>query len=191
MASVRAAMSGSLLVFVLVLGSPLAHVLVLRYDLLRPLKRPIDGGRTFRGRRIFGDNKTWRGAIMMSGGVVVLTLLLSLWPAYWDALPGDLTDAGPLLVGALVGLAVVVGELPNSFLKRQLGIAPGTQRRSPAGIALTAWDQADFVPVVVLFLAPIWLMPLGHAVAGFVVVAVVHLAINVIGYAVGARTAPI
>ena len=184
-------MGESLLVFVLVLGSPLAHVLVLRYDLLRPLKRPLDGGRSFRGRRIFGDNKTWRGAILMAGGVVVLTLLLSLWPTYWDALPDELTDAGPLVVGALIGLAVVVGELPNSFMKRQLDIAPGTQRRSPAGIALILWDQADFVPVVVLFLAPVWLMPLSHAAVAFAVVALVHFAINVIGYAVGARTAPI
>ena len=174
-------MGESLLVVVLVLGSPLAHVLVLRYDLLRPLKRPLDAGRTFRGRRILGDNKTWRGAIMMGGGVVVLTLLLSLWPTYWDALPDDLSDAGPLAVGALVGLAVVVGELPNSFFKRQLGIAPGTQRRSAAGIALIVWDQADFVPFVVLFLAPLWSMPLGHAAVAFAVVALAHLAINVIG----------
>lgn len=184
-------MGESLLVFVLVLGAPLAHVLVLRYDLLRPLKRPLDGGRTFRGRRILGDNKTWRGALMMSGGVLALTLLLSLWPAYWDALPDELTEAGPLPVGALVGLAVVAGELPNSFVKRQLGIAPGMQRRSPAGIALIVWDQADFVPAIVLFLAPLWVMPFAHAVVAFVVVALVHLAINVIGYAVGARTAPI
>jgi CDP-2,3-bis-(O-geranylgeranyl)-sn-glycerol synthase len=184
-------MRESLLVFVLVLGSPLAHVLVLRYDLLRPLKRPLDGGATFRGRRVFGDNKTWRGGLMMAGGVVVLTLLLSLWPTYWDALPEDLTEAGPLVVGTLVGLAVVVGELPNSFFKRQLGIAPGAQRRSPAGIALIVWDQADFVPFIVLFLAPVWLMPLGHASVAFAVVAFVHFAINVIGYVVGARTAPI
>ena len=184
-------MGESLLVFVLVLGSPLAHVLVLRYDLLRPLKRPIDGGATFRGRRVLGENKTWRGALMMAGGVVVLTLLLSRWPTYWDALPAELTEAGPLAVGTLIGLAVVLGEFPNSFMKRQLGIAPGKQRRSPAGIALILWDQADFVPFVVLFLAPLWLMPLGHAAVAFAVVALVHLAINVIGYAVGARTAPI
>ncbi len=184
-------MGASLLVFVLVLGSPLAHVLVLRYDLLKALKKPLDGGRTFRGRRVLGDNKTWRGALMMSGGVIVMTLLLSLWPTYWDALPGDLTEHGPLAVGTLIGLAVVVGELPNSFFKRQLGIAPGTQRRSPAGIALTVWDQADFVPFVVLFLAPLWTMPFVHAVTAFAVDATVHFAINLIGYAVGARTAPV
>jgi hypothetical protein len=51
-----------LLTFVPVLGAPLAHAPVLRFDLLKPLKRPIDGGRTLNGRRLLGDNKTWRGA---------------------------------------------------------------------------------------------------------------------------------
>lgn len=27
------------------------------------LSTPIDGGRTFRGRRILGDHKTWRGSV--------------------------------------------------------------------------------------------------------------------------------
>ena len=181
----------SLLVFVPVLGAPLAHVCVLRWDLLRSLKWPIDGGASLGGRRLLGDNKTWRGALVMTAGVVALTVLLSLWPAYWDALPDELSDAGPLAMGALLGLATVLGELPNSFVKRRLGIAPGARRRSPAGVALAVWDQVDFVPAVVLFLAPLWVMPVWHAAVGFVVVALVHLAINVIGYAVGARTAPV
>jgi hypothetical protein len=54
--------------FLPVLGAPLAHAPVLRYDLLPALKRPIDGGRTLGGRRILGDNKTWRGAAVMFAG---------------------------------------------------------------------------------------------------------------------------
>jgi CDP-2,3-bis-(O-geranylgeranyl)-sn-glycerol synthase len=180
-----------LLVFVPVLGAPLLHAGVLRYDRLRSLKRPLDGGATVRGRRLFGDNKTWRGALVMWTGVVGLTLALSAWPAYWNELPEELRSAGPLAVGALIGAGTVVGELPNSFLKRQLGIPPGARRRSPVGVALTILDQADFVPAIVLLLAPIWLMPLDVGLAGFAIVVIVHLALNVVGYAVGARTAPI
>jgi hypothetical protein len=176
----------SLLVFVPVLGAPLLHAPVLRYDLLSGLNRPIDGG-----SRLFGDNKTWRGALVMWTGVVALTLALPAWPAYWDRLPEDLRSAGPLPVGALIGAGTVLGELPNSFLKRRLGIAPGQRRRSPLGVALTIYDQADFVPAIVLLLAPIWLMPLEAAIGAFAVVVVVHLAINLVGYAIGARTARI
>ena len=177
--------------FVPVLGSPLLHAGVLRYDLLRRLKRPLDGGARFRGRRLLGDNKTWRGALFMFTGVVLFTLLLSAWPAYWEALPDELREAGPLPVGALIGAAVVLGELPNSFLKRQLGLAPGARRRSPLGALLTVYDQGDFVPAIVLFLAPIWVMPLEAALVGFAIVVLVHLVINVVGYAIGARTEPI
>jgi hypothetical protein len=43
-----------------VLGAYVAHAPVLRFDLLRPLDRPLDAGATVRGRRVFGDNKTWQ-----------------------------------------------------------------------------------------------------------------------------------
>src|SRR2546423_15633907 len=45
-----------------VFGAHLAHAPVLRFDLLPKLARPIDGAKTFHGRRLFGANKTWRGA---------------------------------------------------------------------------------------------------------------------------------
>jgi CDP-diglyceride synthetase len=174
-------------VFLPVLGGALAHAPVLALDLLKPLKRPLDGGARFRGRRLFGDNKTWRGAIVIVIGVLVATLLLSTWDWWWSRVPGDLKEAGPLLYGLLLGLGVVVGELPNSFLKRQLDIAPGSQRRSLGGVLLSIYDQADFVLAVWLLLLPLWVMAPWEAAVVFAVVTAVHLVINVIGYAIGAR----
>jgi CDP-2,3-bis-(O-geranylgeranyl)-sn-glycerol synthase len=180
-----------LLVFVAVLGAPILHAPVLALDLLKPLKRPLDGGATIGGRRVFGDNKTWRGALFMVGGPALAAVALTRWPAFRDALPGDVRDAPPLLWGGLVGLGVVVGELPNSFLKRRLGIAPGTQRRTPGGIALIVLDQADLVPGVWLCLAPVHVLGLATVAVAFVAVTVVHLAINVIGHSIGARSSRI
>jgi hypothetical protein len=91
----------------------------------------------------------------------------------------------------LLGLGVVVGELPNSFLKRRIGIAPGRQRHTLGGTLLSFYDQADFVLAIWVLLLPIWTMSVGQAAIAFVVVTAVHLVINVVGYAVGARTAPI
>ena len=174
-------------VFLPVLGGALAHAPVLALDLLKPLKRPLDGGARFRGRRLFGDNKTWRGAIVIVVGVTITTLLLSHWERWWSELPGDLTEHAALPYGLLLGLGVVLGELPNSFLKRQLDIAPGEQRRSLGGVLLSIYDQADFVPVVWLLLLPLWAMGVWQAALVFAVVVAVHLVINVIGYAIGAR----
>ncbi|HEY7629861.1 MAG TPA: CDP-archaeol synthase, partial [Thermoleophilaceae bacterium] len=171
--------------------APILHAPVLTFDLLKGLKKPLDCGATIGGKRVFGDNKTWRGAIAMLVGVVAAAALLSLWPWYWHHLPDEIQDAGPWLYGFLLGLGVVVGELPNSFLKRRIGIAPGTQRRTLGGALLSLYDQADFVLAIWILLLPIWVMSVGEAVIAFVVVTAVHLGINVVGYAVGARTAPI
>lgn len=174
-----------------VLGAFFVHAPVMRYDVLRALKVPLDGGATCRGRRVFGDNKTWRGALAMGGGVCALALLLSLWPGYWSRLPAEIRAAGPLVFGLLLGAGTVVGELPNSFMKRQLGIAPGTQRRSVGGMLLALYDQADFVPGIWLLLLPIWVMPVAQMAVAFAVVTAVHLVLNVVGWAMGARSVPI
>ena len=177
--------------FVAVLGAPVVHGPVLALDLFKGLKRPLDGGATWRGRRLFGDHKTWRGALFMAAGPMLAAVVLTRWPAFRDALPDAVADASPVLWGALVGLGVVVGELPNSFLKRRLDIAPGTQLRTPRGLALIVLDQADLVPGVWLFLAPVYVLPVATAAVAFAAVTAVHLMVNVIGYAIGARAAPV
>ena len=173
--------------FLPLVGSLIAHLPVLRFDLLPSLKRPVDGGTTLRGRRLLGDNKTWRGMLAMSTGVLAATLLLSRWPWYWSKLPDEVRAAGPLVFGALAGLGTVLAELPGSLVKRQLDIAPGDQRRSPAGLLLSIWDQGDFVPGVWLLLLPVWRMPLAQLATSFAVVAACHLALSVAGYALGVR----
>ena len=181
----------ALWLFLAVLGAPLLHAPVLTWDLLRPLKRPLDGGATFRGRRVLGDNKTWRGALCMTAGVVIATLVLWQWGWWRDQLPDEVSSSAPLLVGLLIGLGTVGGELPNSFLKRQLNIAPGRRRHGPGGVALAVLDQGDLVLGIWVALLPIWTMPVWLAAIAFAAVSAVHMAINVIGYAVGARTAPV
>ena len=97
------------------------------------------------GRRCSAD-KTWRGAIVVTLGPLLATLVLWQWPWWHDTIPDAARDAGPLLIGLLVGLSVVIGGLPNSLLKRQLDVAPGPcQRGGAAGVALTVLDQGDLV----------------------------------------------
>ena len=108
---------------------------------------PLDGGRTFRGRRIFGDNKTLRGLIVMVPATAVAFVvvaqiaghgrpeLVGLWP---------LSPLGYALLGAWAGLGFMLGELPNSFVKRQLDIAPGDRtRRGAAAIWQFVFDRID------------------------------------------------
>ena len=76
----------------------------------------------------------------------------------------------------LLGAAVVLGELPNSALKRRIGIAPGERAGSPLGVALAIHDQADFVLGAWPLLAPIWRMRARELAEAFAAVAGAHLA---------------
>jgi hypothetical protein len=174
-------------VFLPVLGSPVAHAPVLKWDLFKSLTTPVDGGRTFRGRRLFGANKTWRGALFMTAGPAVAAVALHRHEWYREKLPEEIREANPLLVGALLGASVFGGELPNSFAKRQLDIAPGTQRKDAAGIAISLADQADFAVAALVLLRPLWRWKAKDAAEILAVATGVHLVLNVAGYAVGAR----
>jgi len=170
-----------------VLGAPLAHAPVLRGDLLPELAVPLDFGATVRGRRFFGDNKTWRGALVLGSGTVAASVALHRLSWFRERLPEEVRSAGPWRYGPLLAVGVVAGELPNSFLKRQLGIAPGRRRWTPAGVALVIFDQGDFVLGVWAALLPLWRMPWRDVARAFAIVVAVHMVINVVGYAIGAR----
>ena len=127
----------------------------------------------------------------MSSGTAVAAIILTRQRWFSERLPDELREASPALYGFLLGAGVVLGELPNSFLKRRLGIAPGEKRPSPLGVALAVYDQADFVPVAALTLRPLWRISPPELAGAFAVVAGVHSVVNVAGYAIGARSTPI
>ena len=84
-----------------------AHVVVIRYDLLWRLKVPIDLGWTIRGRRVFGNNKTWRGAlVMIAGSSAAMTLQQRLRLPSLELFDYGRVNAG--LCGGLLGLGFVV-----------------------------------------------------------------------------------
>jgi CDP-diglyceride synthetase len=91
---------------------------------------PLDGGLTLGGTRIFGDHKTLRGfLIMLPASAVSFVVLASLVhnPAALGLWP--LTLGGYARLGAIAGFGFMAGELPNSFVKRRLGIGPGAVAR--------------------------------------------------------------
>jgi CDP-archaeol synthase len=177
--------------FLPALGGALAHAPLLRFDLLPSLNRPLDGGAAPGGKRLLGDNKTVRGALAMFGGTLAATVALHRLEPYRERLAPELQEAGGLRHGALLGAAVVLGELPNSVLKRRLGVGPGERSHSPIGVALAIHDQADFVLGAWPLLAPIWRMSAREVAEAFAIVAGVHMAVNLAGYALGARTSPL
>lgn len=165
---------------------------VLRFDLVPALRRPLDGGATWRGRPIFGANKTWRGlACCVTGGVLAVAIQkYAIGDRAGELAVIDYTQANPVLLGGGIGVAATVGELPNSFLKRRLGVAPGGRARGGFGPVFYLFDQVDLLlvvwPVLLWWCRPGW--PLVATSVALVVAA--HQAVSLIGFAIGARSSP-
>lgn len=89
------------------------HMVVVRFSVAEFLAVPL-----WRGG--FGPNKTWRGVVVMVAGTAAFAVLLA-------ARSVPVLPCSTALWGAGLGLAYVVAELPNSWIKRRLGIPAGTQ----------------------------------------------------------------
>ena len=142
----------------------LAHSLWLRGAWSAPWRVPIDGGGTWRGAPIFGENKTWAGFVVLplACGIAfaVLRWATDLFSEGWVESLWPLSVGGYALLGAWTGLGFMAGELPNSFVKRQLGVAAGA---APAGRSARALgfliDRVD--SIVGAFVAQALVVPVG------------------------------
>lgn len=172
----------------------LLHSAWLRSPASRRLAIPIDAGARFRGRRIFGDNKTIRGFIVMIPAAALMFVVLagaarvspdvasSLW---------TLGLGGYAALGAWAALGFMLGELPNSFVKRQLDIAPGQAARgrisAVLGFVVDRLDSIVGMLAAVTIAVPtpwttwLWVLILGPAI---------HWSFSVLLYRLGVKARP-
>lgn len=128
----------------------LLQSLWLRSRVSQVLAIPLDGGRTFRGRPILGENKTLRGFVVMIPAAALafaaVAIVVSLPRGVPPATLWQLTPAGYAALGAWAGFGFMAGELPNSFVKRRFGILPGQAPASSltAAICFTI-DRTDSI----------------------------------------------
>ena len=179
----------------LLLGSPLflaaiTQGLCIRYDWLGRLKRPLDHGLTFKGKRIFGDHKTWRG-LLVNVTCCTLGTMIQAWLQNGGYLPPwllllDYRKYG-LVAGILLGLGMTLGELPNSFIKRQLDIHPGRRKKGLLGVVFFLFDQVDLTIGIWLFLFFVIRPSVLLVLWSLVLTIVLHVTISSVGYLLGMR----
>jgi hypothetical protein len=160
-----------------VIVAGLVHLAVLKLDLLPALRAlPIDGGARFRGKRVFGDNKTWRGALVTIASTTASAWAVAKLNACCWQLPSlvPFAETHPVAWGLLLGTGYIVGELPNSFLKRQIGIAPGGSGSGATGQLFWVVDQLDSLAGMLLFALPVWQPPLTLVLLLFGIMLVAH-----------------
>jgi hypothetical protein len=167
---------GAILVAPLFVGFA-THGICIRLGALRGLAMPI-------WRSALGANKTYRGVLCVALGTAVGFAAISPWPVRL----GEGRQTAPLvLFGFVMGTAAMVAELPNSLLKRRLGIAPGAQAGGVRGIAFHVLDQIDVVlgawAVLAWVVKPSW----GRVAGSLGSVYVGHQLVSLLGYWLGMR----
>jgi CDP-2,3-bis-(O-geranylgeranyl)-sn-glycerol synthase len=132
---------------------------------------PVDAGRLFPdGKPIFGSHKTVRGLL---AGLIVGTLV----GFAQQFVPFGQQSAS---LGFTLSLGALVGDLMDSFMKRRLGLTPG----SPVPLA----DQLDFILGAFLFAAAIGQSPpISWILIILVVTPPIHLLTNFVAYLLGAK----
>ena len=152
---------------------------------------PIDGGRTWGGRRVLGDGKTWRGtAVGTLAGVALALVLDAANPLVADALGFDAGVLPVFPLPAAFGLAfgAMLGDVAASFLKRRTG--------RERGASFPGLDQLDFVVgalACAFAAAPAWTLATftpERLVVVLLATPVLHVVTNVVAYLIGAKNEP-
>lgn len=121
---------------------------------MKAINRPIDGGRVLKdGAKVFGDNKTWKGVVSyLITGLLTTTFLgyiASISQGFqqhnYFYMTHNNTFMYNSLIGLLLGFAYALFELPNSFMKRRIGIEPGVTLNGGLKVLFVFIDQADSI----------------------------------------------
>ena len=121
---------------------------------------------------------------------LVFTLLPSIAPGLVRALPDGWPLSPPALtaLGLLAGLGFMAGELPNSFVKRRLGVAPGRPGRTPRGRAVLAvLDRIDSILGLLLTLSLVVPVPVWSFAHLLIAGPLIHLGFSALLFAVGVK----
>jgi CDP-2,3-bis-(O-geranylgeranyl)-sn-glycerol synthase len=141
---------------------------------------PMDFGKSFRGKRILGDNKTWRGIFFGT----LIAMLVGL--IQHRVITNSIEPTGLIVAAsAALGFGALMGDAFFSFLKRQRDI--------PSGQSWIPFDQIDYIIGGLIFVFPFFSdeLSIGFAFATILLYASLHFIVSYIGYLTGFKKKPI
>lgn len=162
-------------VFPLLFAGLIHHLVIVRYNLFSFISKPIDHDWYFKGKPLFGKNKTWRG-------ILTVPILSSIGSLTISHIVPISTTLHPALVGLLLGLGYAIAELPNSFIKRRLNIQAGEKSKDKFRIFFLVIDQIDSVIGAILVMLLIYPASFVLCVLIFIIGSSLHLLIDIYLY---------
>ena len=132
--------------------------------------KPMDFGKMFfDGKSFLGAHKTWRGFV---AGLTVGTLVGLVQTIIFEQILIDYSNLFQysIVLGFLISLGALVGDLTESFIKRRLNRPPGS--------SLIIADQIDFIIGAFIFSIPFSALSLTSAIIILLVTIPIHLLTN-------------
>ncbi|MBU0762109.1 MAG: CDP-2,3-bis-(O-geranylgeranyl)-sn-glycerol synthase [Candidatus Altiarchaeota archaeon] len=142
---------------------------------LKNYSAPVDFGLKWRGKRIFGDGKTWRGLI---AGVLAATacgMVQQQYPIHGYHL---MTPA----LASMMGLGALVGDMVESFIKRQSGLARGHP--------LFLMDHLDYIFGAMFFAWTMVPVSFEYLIMSCFITLPVHFIANIVAWIVKLKKKP-
>lgn len=161
----------------------LIFILILKRDHLKQLNVPVDFGISLNNKRLFGVNKTWRGVLVYVVISIVVCYSLAWFTNYYPEVIHPIYRLNPFVIGLVFSVSYVGGELMNSFVKRQLDIAPGESGYLAQGIV----DNVDGMIVTALVLVFLFEISVLSIMIAIVVGLVLHLGTDVMMRRIGLK----
>ncbi len=133
--------------------------------------KPVDLGKQFRGKRIFGDHKTLRGTFScLAAGIIMASMESAFIPKL-------------LLVGVLLTAGTAIGDLLGSFIKRQMGMKEGHN--------LAFFDQYFFLLVALAVALPAGYVPEWYGIIFILLLTgILHRLTNILAHKVKIKSVP-
>ncbi|HMO16793.1 MAG TPA: CDP-archaeol synthase [Oligoflexia bacterium] len=161
---------------------------------------PLDLGLSFRSKRIFGDNKTVGGIILMWPLTFLMMFFCFLFVKKNDVAPiiyldnpevgyQIVSNSDYLIISFIISTGYIAGELLNSLIKRQLGIKPGDLTSNKKyKIFQIIIDQIDSVLFSLILFSLIVRINLVFFLLIVTIGSLVHMLFNVLLFRIGLKS---
>jgi CDP-2,3-bis-(O-geranylgeranyl)-sn-glycerol synthase len=150
----------------------LSPVLVKKVDFLN---YPVDFYRKLGNKRLFGENKTYRGFFFgILAAILIAYIQMKTTPYLFVDFIFDYGSINIIAFGALLGFGALFGDLVKSFVKRRIG--------KKEGQSWLPFDQIDWAVMSLIFLNLMINISLLTNILVLVIGGVGHAAFNYVGY---------
>ncbi len=145
------------------------------FPVLKDFSTPMDFGKKFAGKRIFGDGKTWRGFVFgVLAAVAAAAIQQQIQPAGFIAMT-------PYL-GFLLGFGALAGDLAASFIKRRAGLGRGHP--------VFFLDQLDYIFGAFFLAWTVLPVDFGYLILACMLTIPLHVIANIVAWVIRLKRKP-